>query len=96
MLLSSLLLLNFLFSSPLLLRGHAKFMGYMGPVQMGYRAMTFSTHINNSRWHFFRKHIYGANTFFIHFYALFYTLDTICADNKDKPMAGCKNQLIKK
>ena len=30
---------------------------------------------------------------FVHFYALSFTLDTICADNKDKPMAGCKNQL---
>ena len=25
-----------------------------------------------------------------------FTLDTICAANKDTPMAGCKNQLIKK
>ena len=32
---------------------------------------------------------------FVHFYDLYFTLDTICADNKDKPMAGCKNQLIK-
>ena len=33
---------------------------------------------------------------FVHFYALFFTLDTIFADNKDKPMAGCKNQFMKK
>ena len=46
--------------------------------------------------HIFRKHIYGTSTFFIHFYALFFTPDTICADNKDKPMAGYKSQLIKK
>ena len=45
---------------------------------------------------FFRKHIYGANTFFIHFHVLFFILDIICADNKDKSMAGYKNQLIKK
>ena len=38
----------------------------------------------------------GANTLFDQFYALLFTPDTICADDKDKPMAGCKNQLIKK
>ena len=32
----------------------------------------------------FLGNIYGANTFFIHFHALFFILDTICADNKDK------------
>ena len=63
---------------------------------MGYGARTFSIHVNNGRGTFFRKHICEANTFFIHFYALYFTLDTICADNKDKPMAGCKNQFIKK
>ena len=68
-------------------------MGYTGSVQMGSGARTFSTHVNNGGGTFFRKHIYWANTFFLHFYALFFTLDTICADNKDKPMAGCKNQL---
>ena len=71
-------------------------MGYTGLVQLGYGGRTFSTHINNGGGTFFRKHIYGANTFFVQFYALFFTLDTICADNQDKPMAGCKNQLIKK
>ena len=71
-------------------------MGYTGPVQMGYRERTFSTHTNNRGGTFFRKHIYGTNTFFIHFYALLFTLGTICVDNKDKPMAGCKNQLIKR
>ena len=71
-------------------------MGYTGPVQMGYGARTFSTHINNGAGTIFRKHIYGANSFFIHFYELFFTPDTICAHNKDKPMAVCKNQLIKK
>ena len=29
------------------INGHAKFMGYTGPVQMGYGARTFSAHINN-------------------------------------------------
>ena len=33
--------------SLLVIRGHAKFMGYTRPVQMGYEAMTFSKHINN-------------------------------------------------
>ena len=42
-----------------LLRGHVKFMGYTGPVQIGYGARTFSTHINNGAGTFFRKHIYG-------------------------------------
>ena len=60
-------------------------MGYIGPVQIGYGAKTFSTHINNGGGTFFRKHIYGANTFFIHFGALYFTLDTVWADNKDKP-----------
>ena len=76
-----------------MLRGHAKFMGYTGPVQMGHRGRTFSTHINNGGGTFFRKHIHGANTFFIHFYALFLTLDTICADNKEKPMAASKTSI---
>ena len=72
--------------------GHEEFMGYTGPVQMGYGARTFYKHINNRVGTFFRKHMYGASTF----YELFFTLDTIYADNKDKPMAGYKNQLIKK
>ena len=39
-------------------------MGYTGPVQMGYRAKTFSTHINNGGGTFlFRKHLYRASTF---------------------------------
>ena len=63
---------------------------------MGYGARTFYTHINNGAGTFFRKHIYGANTFSFIFYELFFTPDTVSADNKDKPMAGCKNQLIKK
>ena len=65
-------------------------MGYMGLVQMRYGERIFSTHINNRAGTFFRKHIYGANTFFCSFHELFFTLGTICADNKDKPMAGCK------
>ena len=45
---------------------------------------------------FLEKTYVQGKYFFVHFYELFFTLDTICADNKDKPMAGCKNQLIKK
>ena len=63
-------------------RGHAKLTGYTGLVQMEYGARTFSTHINNGGGTFFRKHIYGANTSFVHFYALFFTLDTICAEGR--------------
>ena len=61
-----------------------------------YGTRTFSTHTNNGAGTFFRTHIYGANTFFVHVYEFFFTMDTICADNKDNTMAGCKNQLIKK
>ena len=50
-------------------------MDYTGPVQMWYGTRTFSTHINNVGGTFFRKHIYEANTFFVHFYALVFTLD---------------------
>ena len=69
-------------------------MGYTGPVKMEYGARTFSTHVTNREGTFSRKHTYGANSLFIHFYALFFISDTICADNKEKPMTGCKiNQL---
>ena len=71
-------------------------MGYTSPVQMGYGAMTFSTYRNNESGTFFRKHVYGANTFLFIFMHYLFTLDTICAESKDKPMAGCKNRLIKK
>ena len=37
-----------------------------------------------------KKHICGASTLYIHFHALFFTIDTIFV------MAGYKNQLIKK
>ena len=74
-------------------KGHAKFMGCTGPMQMGYGPGAFFTHIKNRGSTFFRKRIYGANTFFFHCHTLFFTLDTICADSKDKPMTGCKNQL---
>ena len=70
-------------------------MGYMVPVQIWYGKRTFSAHINNGAGTLFRKHIYGANTF-LFIFVNYFSLDTICADNKDKPMAGCKNQLIKK
>ena len=39
-------------------RGHAKFMGHTGPVQIGYGARTFFTHINNGGGTLFRKHVY--------------------------------------
>ena len=60
-----------------------------------YLARTFSTYINNRAGTFFRKHIRG-KYFFVHFYELFFAPDTICGDNKDKPMVGSKNQSIKK
>ena len=63
---------------------------------MGYGAQTIFTHINNGASTFLEKDINGVNTFFIHFHALFFILDTVCADNKDNLMADCKNQLIKK
>ena len=71
-----------------------KIYGLYGASANGVRGKDFSTHINNGRGTSFRKHVWG-KYFFVHLYALFFTLDTICADNKDKPMAGCKNQLIK-
>ena len=46
--------------------------------------------------HFLENIYTGENTFLFIFMNYFFTLDTICADNKDKPMAGCKNQLIEK
>ena len=61
---------------------------------MVYEARTFSTHTNNGEVHFL-ENIYMREILFIHSFALFCTLDTICAGNKDKRMAVCKNQLIK-
>ena len=71
-----------------------KFMGYTGTMQMGYGERTFLYKGTMGQAHFL-ENIYRANTFFHSFYELFFTLDTICADIEDKPMAGCKNQLIK-
>ena len=68
--------------------------GLYGPGANGVRGKGFSTHINN-RARFQKTYIQG-KYFFIHFNELFFTLDTICADNKDKLVTGCKNQLIKK
>ena len=50
--------------------GHAKFMGYTGPVQMRYKAWTLSTHINNREGTFFWKTYTGQVLFpfiFMHF-----------------------------
>ena len=49
-------------------------------------------HIYKTGRHIFLENIYMGHiyTFSVHFYALFFTLDTICADNKDKPMAAAK------
>ena len=44
----------------------------------------------------FLENIYKGQILFVHFHGLSFTLDTVCADNKDKPVSGCKNQLIKK
>ena len=60
------------------IRGHAKFIGYMGPVQMGYLARTFPTHVNKGGDTFFRKHIYGANTFCSFLCIIFYTRYYLC------------------
>ena len=62
---------------------------------MGYRARTFSTHINMGEARCL-ENIYMEHILFHSLLCIIFTLDTICADNKDKPMAGCKNQLIKK
>ena len=51
--------------------GHAKFMDYMGPVQMKYRARTFSTYINNGDAHCLENIYIQGEYFFIYFYALF-------------------------
>ena len=71
-----------------MLRDHAKFLGYMGLVQMVYRGKTFSTHVNNGEAHFSENIYMLGNTFLVHFYALFFTLDTICAEYKDKTIAS--------
>ena len=55
----------------------------------------FFPHILTTGEAYFLENIYmGQMLFFAHFCALFFTLDTICADHKDKLMVGCKNQLI--
>ena len=70
-------------------------MGYTGPVQIGYEAGASFTHIYN-RGNTFLENIYTMQILFHSFSFIIFTLDTICADSKDKPIAGCKNQLIGK
>ena len=70
-------------------------MGHMGAVQMRYRTMTFSTQRNNQGGTFLETIYIWGKYFFHSFLCIIFTVDTICADNKDKPMAGRKNQLIK-
>ena len=72
-----------------LISGHAKFMDYMGHVKMGYRVRTFYTYKQWGRHIFKKTYVWGK------FFHLFLWI-VFCADNKDKPMAGCENQLIKK
>ena len=62
---------------------------------MGYRAMTFSTHTTNGRGTFLEDIYTGQILFCSLFMRYFFTLDTICTDNKGEPIAGCKNQSIK-
>ena len=57
---------------------------------MGYRVRTFFTHINNGAGTFFKKTDLWGKFFHLFLWIIF------CADNKDKPMVGCENQLIKK
>ena len=68
--------LNYFFQ----IRGHAKFIGYTGPVQMGYEARTFSTHKNNGAGTFFIKHIqYTGQILFCSFlWTIFYTRYYLC------------------
>ena len=35
----------------------------------------------------FLENIYAGQILFVYFYELLFTLDTTCADNKEKPMA---------
>ena len=76
-------------------KGPCKIYALYGAGANGVRGHYVSPRINN-RGGSFVENIYSGKYFFVQFYSLFLTLDTTCADNKDKPMAGCKNQLIKK
>ena len=70
-------------------------MCYTWLVEMGVRGKDFFYTYKQWGRYIFRKHIYEANAFSFIFYELFFTLDTICADNKDRPMAGCKNYSLR-
>ena len=66
----------------IIIRDHAKCMGYTGLVQMGYGARTFSTYINNGACTFFIKHTYGMGQYcIVDFYELFFTLVLITKTN---------------
>ena len=60
------------------LTGHAKFMGYMGLVQMGYGAMTYSTHINNEEAHFLENTYIGQILFSFILCIIFCTRYYLC------------------
>ena len=77
------------------IRGHAKFMGYTGPAQMGYRARIFHTYINNGAGTFLGN-IYMGQILFGSLLSIIFTPDTIYADNKGKPMAGCQSRIFKR
>ena len=53
-------------------------MGYTGPMQMGYGARTFSTHINNGGGAHFLENIYVGQILFVHFCAFFNTRYYLC------------------
>ena len=63
---------------------------------MGYRAKTLSTYKKKLQADFLQNIHMEQILFSFIFMNYFFTLDTICADKKDKPMKGCKNQSIKK
>ena len=75
-------------------KGPCKIYGLNGASANGARDHDFF-YTYEQWWRQFLENIH-TNSYFVHFHALFFTLDTTCADNKDKPITGCKNQLIKK
>ena len=54
------------------------FMGYTAPVQMGYEAKTFSTHINNGEAHFLENMYTGQIHFSSFLCIIFYTRYYLC------------------
>ena len=62
-------------------------MGNTGPVQIRYGARTLFIQIDNGGSRFL-ENIYTGKILLRSFLCIIFTLDTICADNKDKPIAG--------